>query len=336
MASTAAAKLPLGTRVGNSGYMLKQGIGGGSFGYLYVATAVNEGYDVAVKVEPLKVPFPQLLYESRILHELQTPAVASCGASSAMGTAEATTVGVPRLLFRSQEAATDGQVYNFVGMELLGFNLERLFEFCRRRFSLKTVLMLSVQMLQRLEHVHRHGYVHRDVKPDNFVFGLGDSAETLYLIDFGLSKQLMGADGKHIGIRSGKHLTGTPRYASLNNHEGIEQSRRDDVESLVYVLIYFLNGKLPWQSDKQGGGGGKAEQYKEVGERKKSTPASVLCKGLPACFLNILSYARSLQFEQLPDYAYLHAQLQKTAREHSLSLDDALYDWSRMRIHRPY
>lgn len=132
-------------------------------------------------------------------------------------------------------------------MDLLGPSLADLFAFCGNRFSLKTTLMLADQMLGRIDSVHKKNFIHRDMKPENFLMGIGSESQTVYIIDFGLSKKFKDAKThQHVPYRENKNLTGTARYASVNAHLGIEQSRRDDLESIGYILVYFINGSLPW------------------------------------------------------------------------------------------
>ena len=151
-------------------------------------------------------------------------------------------------------------------MDYLGPSLEDLFEFCDYSFSLKTVLMISIQVLNRIEILHNIGYLHRDIKPDNFLIGTGTQKGKIFMIDLGLSKMYMIND-THIEHNSGKSFTGSFRYSSLRNHKGIEQSRRDDLESIGFMLIYFLLGKLPWQGLK---GSTKSKRSQNIFECKNT------------------------------------------------------------------
>lgn len=138
---------------------------------------------------------------------------------------------------------------------------------------------------------------------DNFLMGIGRHCNKLFLIDFGLAKKYRDIRSRiHIAYREDKNLTGTARYASINAHLGIEQSRRDDLESLGYVMMYFNRGSLPWQGLKATT---KKQKYERISEKKMSTPIEVLCKGFPAEFAMYLNYCRTLRFDESPDYMYL-------------------------------
>ncbi len=173
---------------------------------------------------------------------------------------------------------TEGD-YNIMIIDLLGKSLEDCFDFCERRFSLKTVLMIADQLLNRIEIIHSKSFIHRDIKPDNFLIGRGLRKSLVYIIDFGLSKLFRDPrTHRHIPYLEGKSLTGTARYASINTHLGIEQSRRDDMESLGYVFTYFLKGSLPWQGLKANT---KRQKYERILEKKARTSLDTLCHGLP-------------------------------------------------------
>ncbi|KAL8537768.1 hypothetical protein ACS0TY_012781 [Phlomoides rotata] len=232
-------------RVGNK-FRLGRKIGGGSFGEIYLGTNIQTNEDVAIKLENVKTKHPQLLYESKLYKLLQG------------GT------GIPNIRWFGVEGD-----YNVLVMDLLGPSLEDLFNFCSRKLSLKTVLMLADQMINRIEFLHCKSFLHRDLKPDNFLMGLGRRANQVYAIDFGLAKKYRdSAIQQHIPYRENKNLIGTARYASMNTHLGIEQSRRDDLESLGYVLMYFLRGSLPWQGLRAGN---KKQKYEKISEKKVST-----------------------------------------------------------------
>lgn len=161
--------------------------------------------------------------------------------------------------------------------------------------------------LSRVEFVHSKSFIHRDIKPDNFLMGLGKRANQVHIIDFGLAKKYRDPKSHiHIPYRENKNLTGTARYASINTHLGIEQSRRDDIESLGYVMMYFLRGSLPWQGLKAAT---KKQKYEKISEKKMVTAIEILCRGFPSEFVTYFQYCRSLRFDDKPDYSYLRKQL---------------------------
>ncbi len=209
-------------------------------------------------------------------------------------------------------------------IDLLGKSLEDLFNDSGRQFSLKTTLMLADQLLCRLEMIHTKSLIHRDIKPDNFLIGRGSRCQMVYAIDFGLAKLYRDPrTHRHISYREGKNLTGTARYASINTHMGIEQSRRDDLESLGYVLIYFLRGSLPWQGLKAAS---KHQKYERILEKKISTPVELLCKGFPAEFRSYFEHVRSLRFDDRPDYDYLKRLFRELFFRKGYSYDN-VFDW---------
>ncbi|KAL6496516.1 Casein kinase 1-like protein 2 [Orobanche gracilis] len=288
-------------RVGNK-YRLGRKIGSGSFGEIYLGTNIQTNEDVAIKLENVKTKHPQLLYESKLYRILQG------------GT------GIPNVRWFGVEGD-----YNVLVMDLLGPSLEDLFNFCSRKLSLKTVLMLADQMINRVEFVHLKSFLHRDIKPDNFLMGLGRRANQVYIIDFGLAKKYRDSSThQHIPYRENKSLTGTARYASMNTHLGIEQSRRDDLESLGYVLMYFLRGSLPWQGLRAGT---KKQKYEKICEKKVSTSIEALCRGYPTEFASYFHYCRSLRFEDKPDYAYLKRIFRDLFIREGFQFD-YVFDWT--------
>jgi len=245
--------------------------------------------------------------------------------------------------------------YNAMVMDLLGPSLEDLFNFCNRKFTLKTVLLLADQLvsvsalipigfraatarrlladraprltlqISRIEYVHSRNFIHRDIKPDNFLMGIGKRGNQVNVIDFGLAKKYR--DPKthlHIPYRENKNLTGTARYTSINTHLGVEQSRRDDMESLGYVLMYFLRGSLPWQGLKAAT---KKQKYDRIMEKKMTTPTEYLCRGFPNEFAIYLNYCRSLRFDDKPDYSYLRKLFRDLFVREGFQYD-YVFDWS--------
>jgi casein kinase 1 len=283
-------------------YLMQKKLGSGSFGEIYLGQHIQTGNQVAIKIEKANTTHPQLSHEYKVYKILKSD------------------VGFPAIRY----FGTEGD-YNMLVMDRLGPSLEELFNTCNRQFSLKTILMLAEQMIHRLEHVHLKLLIHRDVKPDNFLMGYGQFSRYVFMIDFGLAKRYRSPrSGRHIPYREDKSLTGTARYASINAHLGIEQSRRDDLESLGFVLMYFLRGSLPWQGLKAKN---KKEKYDKITEKKISTSIENLCKGFPEEFATYMNYCRALRFDDKPDYNYLRRLFRNLFRKNGCKFD-YIYDWT--------
>lgn len=285
-------------------YRLTKRIGSGSFGVIYLGLNITTEEEVGIKLEEVRCRHPQLFYEAKIYRYLQGG------------------IGIPNIYWFGVEGD-----FNVMVIDLLGPSLEDLMNLCNRRFTLKTVLMLAEQMITRVEYIHAKNFLHRDIKPDNFLIGLSRKMTQVYVIDFGLTKKYRDSKTQqHIPYREGKSLTGTARYTSINTHLGIEQSRRDDLEGLGYVFLYFLRGNLPWQGLPAQN---KKEKYEKIMERKISTTVDVLCRGFPAEFSNYLNYCRNLRFEDRPDYNYLKRMFKELLFRENYT-NDLIFDWSIM------
>ena len=251
-------------------------LGKGGFGQIYLGRNLKENTPIAIKVEDSSNR-SHLHLEYEILKDIQGG------------------IGIPRIFKYRQ-----GQKHNYLIMELLGKSIEKLFSENDKCFTYKTIFQIGYQMIERIQYVHYKGYIHRDIKPGNFVIGRGEKNKIIYIIDFGLSKRYIDLEtNKHIPYKEGKGLTGTARYVSLFTHYGIEQARRDDIESIAYNLIYFAKGKLPWQGVKTKN---KKEKHKKIMESKLANTPGILCMGLPDELEKLLNYSRKLEFEEEPDY----------------------------------
>lgn len=286
----------------NGQFKLLHKLGSGSFGDVFKAVDLNTKKEVAVKLEKKSARHPVLMFEGRCYKKLQG------------------IYGIPVVHWSGVQYG-----HNILVMDLCGSSLEDVFNMCGRKFSLKTVLLLADQMLQRTEAVHEANFLHRDIKPDNFLVGHGKDANVVNIVDFGLAKKYMDSRGEHIPFRTGKSLTGTARYASVNTHEGLEQGRRDDLEALAYVWLYFLRGSLPWQglpvSDKR-------KKYVKIMEKKKEIPIQELVGEHPREFAMYLQYCRNLGFTDKPDYAYLRNLFRGLYMRMGYDEEKAYFDWT--------
>ena len=258
-------------------YSIISKIDEGSFGSIYLAKNIITKEEVAVKVEKRKQYKPLLEKEAYILFYLHGP-------------------GLPEIKSFGKTA-----YYSILIQTLLGPSLSSLFDVKKIKFTVKDICMISIQMLERLQYIHSKDYIHRDIKPQNFLMGLKDP-NMLYIIDFGLSKKYRSKKGKHIKFSITNNIIGTPRYCSYNALRGAEQSRRDDLESLFYVILYFFRGSVPWQNLKIKS---RNERFKRINEIKKKVNYKLICKDLPEEFLDFANYIKHLNFEEEPNYKYM-------------------------------
>ena len=263
-------------------YKIGRMLGYGNFGEIRIGYNIVNKQMVAIKFEKKHSPSPTLYSEYKICQLFENE------------------VGFPKVYYFGRF----GKFYVLV-MELLGPSLEEEFIACNKKFSLQTIIKISIQALNRIQVMHSKNYIHRDIKPENFLIGWQKekNQNIIYLIDFGLSKLFIDPEtNEHIPYREGVSLTGTARYMSVPVHLGKEQSRRDDLESLGYMFIYLLKGSLPWQGLK---GADMKQKIKSISDIKVNISIDLLCQSCPTEFATYLTYVRNLNFCQKPDYDYM-------------------------------
>ena len=296
-------------------YRLGTKIGSGAFGDIYSGSVISSGEPIAIKLEvsspspsPLFSLIPQAVDAKKPQLEWEFK-IYRCLAGS---------VGIPNAYYFGCEGD-----YNVMVMDMCGKSLEDLFCRCGRRFGLKTTLMIADQLICRMEIMHAKNHIHRDIKPDNFVIGRGKHSKLIYVIDLGLAKRFRDADTrKHIPFKEGLHLFGSARYMALDVHLGREQSRKTDMESLGYTILYFVQGRLPWQGFKDEG----HDKYEKIRQVKAGLTSDQLCKDLPVEFALYFDHVKSLGFEDRPDYDYLK-RLFRDLFYHEGFEFDSVYDW---------
>ena len=294
--------------IGNNKYTLYKNklLGEGSFGKVFLGK-VNDTNDlVAIKME--EPTHSYLQKEAMICKYLTTEQKDS-------------PIGFSKYYWYGED--TDKNKY--LVCEILGKSIQDLLVKCGGSFSLKTVLMIGFQILNRMEYLHQNEYIHRDIKPSNFLVGTGSKKNTIYLVDFGLSKEYLDRNGEHIEYLKHKNYVGTIRYMSINCHKGLETSRRDDMYSYIYMLFYLYYGNLPWQGINDND---KRKRVKIIGNIKtefnKDPTKFFNSPKVPNCFIQILDYIRKMKFKQNVDYDKIREYLLQEMVHHKYNYD---YEW---------
>ncbi|CAO3703671.1 unnamed protein product [Rhizopus stolonifer] len=269
------------TIVGNH-YEIGKKLGEGSFGIIYQGLNLLTRQSVAIKFEFRKSEIPQLKHEFKTYQALTG------------------ILGVPNVYYFGREG-----LHNVLVIDLLGPSLEDLFEVCSHQLSITTVALVAKQMIDRVQSLHEHHMIYRDIKPENFLMGRPGTvyADQVFMIDY-----------EH------RSLSGTARYMSTHTHLRREQSRRDDLEALGYVFMYFLRGSLPWQGVKATN---NKEKYEKIGACKQVTTTKELCGEFPEEFAIYVEYVRMLNFEETPDYDFLRGLFDRVLERQGSSV----YDW---------
>ena len=281
-------------------YKLLKKIGQGSFGSIYEAESLNNKILYAIKLEDMKQNQYILEEESIILSYLNIPRI-------------------PRIKSFGYKGS-----FIILVMELLGKSLDDIFnELPSKKMSLRCVCNIALQLLSIIEIMHNNNIIHRDIKPGNIAIGVKEKSKYIYLLDFGLSKKYINDENKHFKFEQNNKLIGNARYSSINALEGGTQSRRDDLESLGYLLLFFILGRLPWQGYVSNS---KEDKYYKIKEIKKQTSPKKLCENLPKQFEEYIVYTRKLEYEENPNYNYLK-NLFKSLLYNNKWPFDYYYDW---------
>jgi casein kinase 1 len=288
----------------NNKYKVIKYIGSGSFGDVYQVINKKTNELFALKVPIIteeKNGQRMLLDEAKIYKHLSNPEK-----------------GIANIKVTKQKNK------KMIVMDLLGPNIEYLFQ-KHKKFSLQSVIRLAIMMIDILQYIHSNGYIHRDLKPENFVIGgNGTEKSKLFCIDFGLAKKFIKKDGTHIDFCDKKKFCGTAKFASIAAHENCEQSRKDDLEGIAYILIYLYKGKLPWQGIKTKD---KKKRYKLIYDEKMKHTPEELCKGMPREFIVFFNYIKTLSFDEKPPYSSFKKMFTKLYDRMEYNGNGTQFEW---------
>ena len=275
-------------------------IANGSISEIILSINIQNKEKVAIKIEKRNIMNKKLESECYALFSLRS-------------------IGIPKVLTFGYN-----KEYDILIMPLLGKTLLNIFESKNLNYEFKDICLIAIQIIERIQWVHCRKIIHRDIKPDNFLIGLNDP-QIIYLIDFGLSKKYQSSvTGKHIKYTKVKKFIGTPLFGSVNALKCMEQSRKDDLESIGYMLIYFMKGRLPWQGLKVDN---KRINYLKIGQIKKDILPEVLCENLPVEFKDYMKYVRNLKFEETPNYSYLRNLFVQLMRRQGFEEGTCFFSW---------
>jgi casein kinase I family protein HRR25 len=251
----------------NNKYKTIKHIGNGSFGSIFKGENIRTKELVAIKVEPINQDIKLLKNESTIYQYLNN------------------TEGIPQVKWFGKDNTNYYMIINLLGESLQSIKDKK------HNFSLRLVLQIGVQIIYLLKTIHDKGIIHRDIKPDNFLLGLNSLSKKIHIIDFGFCKSYI-TNNIHNKIKKTSNLIGSLSYASINSHNCIELSRRDDLESLGYMLIYFYLGFLPWDE--------LSSTY--IKESKQNITKN---DNIPLVLIDYIKYVTNLKYEENPVYSIL-------------------------------
>ena len=306
-----------------SNYVLLRKIGHGIFGDIILSYNLLDQCEVILKKEKkFKNQRQSLLYNEWKLFQILLDISPNQDITGKKNLLQKNIKGIP--IFYGFGETNE---FYYLIMEFLGPNLSQLLEYCgKKKFTLGTVCLIAMQLLNRIEFIHKKHFLHRDIKPDNICIGNEDKTNILFLIDYGFSKRFKNnKTHQHIPYRENRPFIGTARYASINSHLGVELSRRDDLMNIGYILIYLIKGILPWQ-------GLKGEnKLTKIMEKKIQISNEILCNGLPNEFVHYLNYCKNLKFEERPDYDFLKGLFGKllglVITNFNIRRNDLIFDW---------